>query len=123
MLADIFRWWAGQMRDLVAHLLPQLVETPAERRQPAEAAFDHDDLEIAIAVEQAFHHHAGDHRLGGRGVLGHLLDIERRPAAIGHGPAAVAERMDTDWQAGFHCRPIDWPVALAAEGFGGAAEH
>jgi hypothetical protein len=43
MLADHFRRRAGEMRDLVAHALPVLVEPPAKRQQPAEAAFDHHD--------------------------------------------------------------------------------
>ncbi len=123
MFADIFRRRAREMRDLVSHLLPQLVETPAQRRQPAEATFDHHDLQIAIALEQAFHDQAGDHSLGGGRVLGRLLDIERRPAAIGHCPAAVAERMDTDREPGFHGRLVDRPIALAAMGFGATAQH
>jgi hypothetical protein len=75
MLADHFRRRAGEMRDLVAHALPVLVEPPAKRQQPAEAAFDHHDPRRAGSVRL----HAGE-----LDDLGPLLGFpDEEPAEIG----------------------------------------
>ncbi len=74
-------------------------------------------------LEHAFHDQAGHLRLAGAGVLGHLLDVERRPAGIADGAPAVAEHMDADRQTRFACGFVDRPVAAAAHQLAGAGEH
>ena len=123
MLADVFRRRPLHMRDLVTHALPMLVEAPAERRQPAEAGLDQHDLEVAILLEQPLEDHARDHRLLAGRVLGHLLDVERGPAGVGHRPARIAEHVDADRQSGLDGCLIDRPVAAPPVCFRGAAQH
>ena len=90
-------------------------------RQPGEAGFDHHDLELGIALEHAFHDQARDLRLAAGGVLGHVLDVERRPAGIARRPAAGAEDVHADRQPGLDRRLVDRPIALLAHELAGAA--
>src|SRR5882762_3376863 len=54
LLLHIFRRTPLQMRDLIAKTLEMLVHPPHRRRNPAEAAFDEDDLEPRKALGHAF---------------------------------------------------------------------
>src|SRR5262245_55182063 len=113
MLAQILRGRAPQVRNLVLHALPVLVETPAERWNPSKARLDQHDLEFGIALEHALHDQARNRsRQRGR-VLGNLLDIERRPAGVAHGTAARAEDVNADRKAGFDRRFEDRPTRSA----------
>src|SRR5262249_15912077 len=51
MLAHVLRRRLAQVRHLVLEPLPVVVHPPADRRQPAEPALDHDDFQIGIALE------------------------------------------------------------------------
>ena len=95
--------------------MPLLVQPPGERRQPAEAALDHHDLQLREALEHAFQDQAGHHRLAGGRMAGHLLDVVGRPAGSRDGIAAIAEDMDADRQAVPRRGLVDRPVAAAAE--------
>ena len=105
------------MRQAGTHALPVAVEAMAEARNPAEAAFDEDEFQLREMLEHAFHDQAGHLRLAGGGVLGHLLDVERRPAGIADGAAAIAEDVHADRQARLAGRFVDRPVAAAAHQF------
>src|SRR5262249_57501788 len=72
VFADHLRWPPFQVRDLAAHALKQLVEPPAQRRQPGKAPLDDHQLQIGIALEYPLHHQAGDERLAGVSVT-HVL--------------------------------------------------
>src|SRR5262245_12770618 len=63
MLAQIFRRRLAQMRDLVLHALPVLVEPPAERRDPGETRLDQYDLELGVALEHTLNDQARDRGL------------------------------------------------------------
>ena len=115
MLAQIFRRRLAQMRHLVLEQLPVLVHAPAERGHPAKTRLDHHDLEVGKALEHAFEDEACRLRLAAGGVLGHLLDVERRPAGIAGGASAGSEHVDADGEARLDRRFIDRPVGLLAD--------
>src|ERR671926_234939 len=56
-------------------------------------------------------------------MLGDLLDIERRPAGIGHRSPARAEHMHADGQAGLDRGLEDRPIAPLAEQLAGSAQE
>src|SRR5262245_15253414 len=98
VLLHIFRRLALEMRDLVAELFEMLVHPPHRRRNPAEAAFDEDDLEIRKALRNAFQHKAGERRRDRMGIALMLFAIIGRPAAAGRGVSAIAADMDAERQ-------------------------
>src|SRR3984893_6621756 len=56
-------------------------------------------------------------------MLGDLLDVEGRPAAAAHRPAARPEDVDAHGQAAFARRLEDRPIAPLAEQLAGAAQE
>ena len=81
------------MRHLGFQALPGLVQPPADRGQPGEAAFDQDDLERRGSARRRPPPPGRSPGSGRRWrVRADLLDVEARPAAIGHGPAADSRR-------------------------------
>src|SRR5436190_16365793 len=67
VLADVLRRRPLQVRDFAAKELPGAVEPPHQRRQPAKAVFDRDELQRWESLEDALGDHADDvglHRLG-----------------------------------------------------------
>ncbi len=123
MLAQIFGGSLPQVRDLVLQALPALVEAPAERGKPAEARLDQHDLERRIALEHPFEDQTRHRRLERGRVLGDLLDVERGPAGIAHGPAARAEHVHPDRQTRLDRGLEDRPVAALAQKLAGAAQE
>jgi hypothetical protein len=88
------------MRHLAAETFEMPVHPPRRRWNPAEAAFDEDDLEFREAFGNAFEHEAGELRRHGVRVALMLLDIIGRPAAagrhsghaVGHGQFRITPR-------------------------------
>src|SRR3954453_4030490 len=59
MLLHIFRRLSLEMRHLTAERFEVPVHPPGRRRNPAEAAFDEDDLQLREALRDAFENEAG----------------------------------------------------------------
>src|SRR6476661_2553337 len=96
------------------------VHPPRRRWNPAEAAFDEDDLEFREAFGNAFEHEAGELRRHGVRVALMLLDIIGRPAAAGRRVPDIAADVNAERQAEFLRTLVDRPVAPAAERLVGA---
>ena len=95
--------------------LPVLVEPPAQRRQPGEAALHQHDFQVRQVLEHAFADQAGDQRLHGLHVGRMFLVIERRPAAAGRRVPARAAEMQRHREAVRGAGFQDRPVAPAAQ--------
>src|SRR6516225_8224767 len=81
VLADIFRRAPLQMRHFITKAFEMLVHPPTGRGNPAEAAFDEDELQLWEALGDAFDHEAGELRRHRVGVGMVLLDVKGGPAA------------------------------------------
>src|SRR6476469_2123606 len=108
------------MRHLAAEAFEMPVHPPRRRWNPAEAAFDEDDLEFREAFGNAFEHEAGELRRHGVRVALVFLDIIGRPAATGRRVPAIAADVDAERQAELLRAFIDRPVAPTPERLVGA---
>src|SRR6201991_2888611 len=120
MLLHIFRRAPLEMRDLIAKTLEMLIHPPHRRRDPAEAAFDEDDLEPRKALRHAFDHEAGEHGRHGMRIALVFFGVIGRPAAAGRRVAAIAADVNAERQAEFLRAGVDRPIAAAAERLVGA---
>src|SRR5262249_60535833 len=104
------------------HALVELVQAPAQRRQPGKAALNEDDLKPWEALKHALDDQAGHGGLAGSRMPAALLDIIGRPAGTGVGMTAGTEYMQADRKGVAHGGFIDRPVALVAGRFATAAQ-
>src|SRR6185437_9019450 len=121
MLADVFGRRPFQMRNLAAHLLPMLIEPPAQWRNPSETTFDQHELQPFEALEHAFQDHAGEdaHDDIGEGLV--LLEIEGGPTRRRRCETAAETRdMQPERQVVALACFVDRPIARPTQRLDGA---